>query len=720
MKNDAIDFRFGPRLTWTCIGLADDEHKTLVRQDGALLYGQLMANPLDNRLARTLAIKLSRLGDPQRSEQHTESPESAIVVTTLHYNHATLTLTAFAHADEQGKRTDVVLYRIELDQDLGPIPVELALDVHLLDAQVAQKTWGEPSHTIGRPGADILGINRVPQTLVVAHPHKLSWPATREYWTQNAQLVLCSSTFSQSTQGALCFPLNHNDTAHLDENWAQQALEQTRAYWANAKPIRSTFELPAGDTRDMVTACARNIMQARVVHDGEPVYHVGPLFYRGLWVVDGHFLLEAARYLGHDQEVDRALDGVIRRIRPDGSIELLPGHTKETGISLATLTRQAELTGNWKGLDARWDVVRRGVHYIQHLREQAHELPDSAPNKGLMPDAFTDGGANGRRPEYSTPLWSLVGLRYARDAARHLNHDEDAATFSDIYESLLADLYRCAKRDMRTLPDGAPYLPIVMPDGSPWMYLHRDNGQPPKPWEAMSPLSGAWALCHAIYPGQVFEADDPLVKALLGVLERFDNAQGIPTQAGWLSWRASWTYFASFAAHVWLFADRADKAVDYLHAFANHAAPTRVWREEQSLLDCPVEQWVGDMPHNWASAEFIRLARHLIVFERSNELRLLEGQARCWPVLDQPWRIERTPTRFGPVSIHVAPQPQGKTNITIERMANGADPEAVTLRLPEGACDVMLNGRPVPLDGGHISLPTSPARVTVSLEVNHA
>jgi hypothetical protein len=34
---------------------------------------------------------------------------------------------------------------------------------------------------------------------------------------------------------------------------------------------------------------------------------------------------------------------------------------------------------------------------------------------------------------------------------------------------------------------------------------------------------------------------------------------------------------------------------------------------------------VGDRPHDWANAEFIRLASHHLVFERGDELHLLEG-----------------------------------------------------------------------------------------------
>jgi hypothetical protein len=62
-----------------------------------------------------------------------------------------------------------------------------------------------------------------------------------------------------------------------------------------------------GKAGDFVAACARNILQAREVKNGKLTFQVGPTCYRGLWVVDGNFILEAARYLGYDKE---AIEGL--------------------------------------------------------------------------------------------------------------------------------------------------------------------------------------------------------------------------------------------------------------------------------------------------------------------------------------------------------------------------------------------------------------------------
>jgi hypothetical protein len=171
---------------------------------------------------------------------------------------------------------------------------------------------------------------------------------------------------------------------------------------------------------------------------------------------------------------------------------------------------------------------------------------------------------------------------------------------------------------------------------------------------AIQPGTATWALAQAIWPGEVLPPDHELVRNFLALLDSVDDEQGIPAETGWLTYRSLWTYYASFAAHAWLYAGRPDKAVDYLYGFANHAAPTRVWREEQPLHATGQEEVCGDMPHNWASAEFVRLVRHLLVFEVGGGLQLLAGVPSEWLAPGASIEVDRTPTRFGAVSLLVS------------------------------------------------------------------
>jgi hypothetical protein len=369
----------------------------------------------------------------------------------------------------------------------------------------------------------------------------------------------------------------------------------------------------------------------------------------------------------------------------------MPHHSKETGISLFTLVRQCELMGDDDRLCELWPVIRRAVAYIETLRAEARQLPADAPNYGLLPDAFADGGIGGKRAEYTTPLWILAGLKSVAGTARRLGQTEDAAHFQQVFDDLLADFRRCYARDAKTLPSGVTYLPQWMAGSGDHVHNVTYAGTPP-PHRRLNPQSGTWALEQAIYPGEVFPPDDEIVVEHCRLLDEIDDEEGMPQETGWLPYRALWGYQAAFAAEAMLYAGYGEKAADYLYAMANHASPTRVWREEQSLTASDHADFCGDMPHNWASAEFVRLLRHLLVFERGETLDLLAGLPAEWLQPNAAVRIERTPTRFGPVSLLLTCNEAGKPTLSYRlEESRLRQPEQLRVRLPQGVREITVN-----------------------------
>jgi hypothetical protein len=304
-------------------------------------------------------------------------------------------------------------------------------------------------------------------------------------------------------------------------------------------------------------------------------------------------------------------------------------------------------------------------------------------------------------------MWTLAGLKAAVTAARRLGRNDDAARFEADFDSLMADFRAHAARNMQTLPDGTPYLPQYYPGSGQQHWIANYPGTP-EPWHHLQPQSATWAMCQAIWPGEVFAPDDPLVQNLNRLNDLIDDEEGIPASTGWLPYRSVWSYHASFAAHVWLYTGRPDKAIDYLYAFANHASPTRVWREEQSLTSTGNGQFVGDMPHNWASAEFIRLVRHLLVLERGETLALLPGLPPEWIKPGAIVRVVRTPTRFGPVTLNLSCPTEDEVEIQIAFAPEWPRrPSRCVLHLPD-AWHVMLGGQRLVANAhGTFDLPTA-------------
>jgi hypothetical protein len=449
----------------------------------------------------------------------------------------------------------------------------------------------------------------------------------------------------------------------VEPTTVKQALacrERAVRYWEKAPLPFGRVTVPDAGIQALVDSSIRNIWQAREIKKGLPAFQVGPTCYRGLWIVDGSFLLEAAALVGAGKEARNGVAYEFTYQQPDGRIEVMKDFSKENGIVLWTCVRHAQLTQDKAWLESLWPRLEGIASHIRALRQQT--LTNSSPlDDGLVPAGFPDGGIGGVMDEYTNPYWNLVGLRAFVQAAYWLGRNEAALLWRSEYEDFLAAYYRAAKRDLKTDANGFPYVPIRM------------DGQD-------LPQRGQWAFCHAVYPGQIFAKEDPLVASTMAMLEATER-EGMVYGTGWDA-AGIWNYFASFYGHAWLWQGNGRKAAQALKAFANHAAPTLVWREEQSLKGEPFKK-VGDMPHNWASAEFIRLTVHLLALDRGDELHLLEGMPPEWLGPGMVTRLDGVATPFGPLHLTVRVDKKG-ASATLSVKVLAANCRAIVIHLPDG------------------------------------
>ncbi len=421
-------------------------------------------------------------------------------------------------------------------------------------------------------------------------------------------------------------------TVPADIGEAERFRAQAADYWQKLDLPYGRIEVPDAGVQALLDSSIRNIYQAREIKKGLPAFQVGPTCYRGLWVVDGSFLMEAVTFLGRSNEARDGIRYLLSFQREDGAIQIMDGHWKETGIALWAVTRHARLTGDKAWLGDVWPKLERGFAFIRAMRRMASADP-KALNAGLIPDGMSDGGLGGKYPEYTNVYWTMAGMRAAVEAARWLGRTEQAQDWQREYDDFSAAFRRAAERDMKTDAHGNRCLPIRMRD------------------DQNVPLQKAqWAFLHAVFPGNVFSPDDPLVRGNMAMLRAVEE-EGLVLDTGWVA-RGVWNYFGSFYAHAWLWLGDGRKASETLYAFGNHASPLLAWREEQMPVGKGPEN-CGDMPHNWAGAEFIRLVRHLLVLERGDALHLFEGLPKAWAKPGAGIRLRDLATEFGPISLEL-------------------------------------------------------------------
>lgn len=446
-------------------------------------------------------------------------------------------------------------------------------------------------------------------------------------------------------------------------NGAVATRNRAVEYWQHAPLPYGRIEVPDAGIQALLDSAIRNIWQARDIKKGVPVFQVGPTIYRQLWIVDGAFLLETATLLGAGDQARTAITYTLSQQKPSGAFEVLsPQYYKENGIVIWTCVRHAMLTQDKAWLESVWPQLEKAALYIKELRRRSLE-DDSPLDDGLNPPGEIDGGLAGwqsgfKHPEFSNCYWNLAGLHAFIQAASWLGKTNTVAIWQKEYDDFYATFRKAALRDTRKDDKGNSYVPIFMGN-----------------WGNELPQRAQWSFCQAVYPGQIFAKGDPLVTGNLAMLKATER-EGMVYGTGWDA-TGIWTYFASFYAHAWLWQGDGVKAWHLLYAFANHAAPVLDWREEQALKGQPYKK-VGDMPHNWASAEFIRLTVHLLEIDRGNELHLFEGLPRQWAGPGMVTRLNGIATPFGKLTMELKVAADGRTaRLRVEPLSDPSCKEIV-------------------------------------------
>ncbi len=659
-----VDFRYSPHHSQSTICFPDDPCKSIVGQSGDLRYGfakSLLVGMED--FTTVVEFSLAGFQDDKVVRQWIETPGVPIVHTLIERPAATLELIAFATRHGEEGRVDNVLMSIKSKHG----PVAVAPKIHIRTCEKLElEDYASPVATA------IFHESKAP-FLISA---KIGETSGRCGWWEEAGFTLYlphgQATPEHEARYFVRLPQQQQAAAMLREHLQdpETLLTETREFWSKWKPFGSTDWSYPQKHGEFLTACARNIQQAREVKNRRLVFQVGPTVYRGLWIVDGNFLLEAARYLGYDQEADQGLRSEWSKQADSGQVIAASGgeHWKDTAIAMFTLVRQCELKQDWSLFHELEPNVSRAIDFLVGLRDQARSGKSTNGRYGLLAPGFADGGIDGVRSEFTNTVWTLAGLRAVAAAARQQGIptlDKAGAFCNELY----AALQETAKQEMVRHPAGFDYLPMIAHDDA--------SVNDPDPWNRPRPQTAQWALSHAIYPGLVFDKTDPIVRGHIELLQSCTQ-EDVPTETGWLWHDSLWTYNASFAAHVYLWAGLRDWAHRTFTGFLNHASPLYCWREEQPLQHALVGQDWGDMPHNWASAECVRYLRHMLALEDGKTLRLLEGITAAELKGQAAYVLRDSPTRFGRISLALEPTGTRGWRLEFER-AQGPVPNSIVI-----------------------------------------
>lgn len=441
----------------------------------------------------------------------------------------------------------------------------------------------------------------------------------------------------------------------------EKEMQKAAAWWTRNSPSATAISVPDKGIQSVLGSSIRNIFQARDIRKGNKSFHVGPTIYRGLWLADGSFLLETATMLNYIKDVRSCIDYLTHFQLKDGGFEMITTFHKENGLVPFMLVRHAMLTQDKQWLQQNWSVIEGCLKRINYLRSEA--MKDSTkPYYGLLPHGNVDGGIQ-HGNDYSNTEWCLSGMKWAIGAAKWLGKNDQAAAWQKDYDSLYHNFMNMARKDLRQDDHGNTYLPVM---------IHNEDNYPPQ--------KGQWAFCQSVYPGQIFDDNAEAHKIAEGTVNmlRDHREEGLVINTGWMD-QGLWTYFASFYGHALQWLGNGKELPQLLYDYANHSSPTMVWREEQKPVGKGNEE-VGDMPHNWASAEFVRMVVHMIELDRGKELHLFEGLPKQWVKAGAITKLNGIRTPFGRINLDLTVNAKGdNAMLNLAFLDPGQLPEKVVI-----------------------------------------
>jgi hypothetical protein len=643
-KAPGVDYRYAPEEWQSAFCFPNDPFKSLVSKTGEMLYGHPGPDAPADAFAQAVSFGFRDRESGAYVSQQLDAAGVPVITTVLGWKDLKVTMLLFATNAAGEGRVDNLLVTVAPQ---GKETVAITPEV-----RIASKT-GLSSDTkdmpaIARKEMGIATLESKPsRTFFVADApvDHAEDKGVHRFRMKKEELAP-----GQTLSYVLRFP----QEAQPAENVAgglilgEKLLAEVRAFWQTWTPTSAplTWTL-SGPLHDFLVASSRTMSQCRLSKDGKGSYLAGPTVARTLPPVAGHFLAEAALYLGNVKEAKETLVAIWDRQDENGAVLAPAGdqHAKNTAAAIYALVRYAELSQDWDYFNELYPDAYKAAMYLRGLRNAA--LGDGTANGtyGLIQKGIGDNGLSGVRAEFSDTLWTLIALKPLLEVADRLFLDKR----SDIREFLgllRASFIAAAKKEMQRHPNGFSYLPMLLKDDALWQ--EKDPLLKPRAQTAQITLS------QALYPGVVVGKDDNITKGHLELM-RASLKEDVPAETGWLTTDGVWNANAAVAAQVFLWAGMPEEARAIFVGFLNHASPLLSWRQEQPLRSAALKKSFGDMPESWAAAECVRYLRHTLVLEDDKILRLLDGVTESDIAAGKPLALGATPTRWGKISVSLEP-----------------------------------------------------------------
>jgi hypothetical protein len=384
-----------------------------------------------------------------------------------------------------------------------------------------------------------------------------------------------------------------------------------------------TIDVPA-DTPlvDAIRASVGWILATRKGAALEP----GTRSYDRSWIRDGALMAAALLRFGYADVVRDYIAWYAPHQYPSGKVpccvdargaDPVPEHDSN-GEFIYLVMEYWRHTGDRALLERMWPRVVRAVAYLDSLRQTRrtpeYRTGDAQVFFGLLPPSISHEGYSAKpMHSYWDDFFALRGFKDAASIAAVLGHTAEATRFAAFRDEFETDLLRSL--DLAMTQHKIDYLPGAADPG---------DFDATSTTIALSPVGEEHRLPQA---------------ALEHTFERYwANLQGRLEDTTWDGYAG----YEIRAAGAMLRLGWKARALALLRTFLNDREPP-AWNQWPEVIyrDRHAPKFVGDVPHAWVAADFLRSATDLFAYERESDSALVLGAG-----LDSTW--------LGNGGVHVA------------------------------------------------------------------
>jgi hypothetical protein len=448
--------------------------------------------------------------------------------------------------------------------------------------------------------------------------------------------------------------------------------------------------------RPLLRTLRSNLAYTLLERDG-PAIRPGTRSYARSWIRDGALISAALLRLGHAEAVRAYIEWFAKYQDADDRVpccvdrrgaDAVPENDSH-GELLFSIAEYWRFTRDADFLRRVFPHVERTVSYIDALRQKRRTEEYRTSEKllffGLLPESISHEGYSAKPVHsYWDDFWALKGLKDAADLAAALGREDLRRRWADLRDEFARDLFASLSRTIASR--GIDFIP-----GS----AELADFDPTATTIALDPAGELERLPR---------------RELLVTFERY--FEEFRRRRDGKTWDAYTPYeirtVGTFVRLGWR--ERAEELLDFFMAGRRPAGwngwAEVVGREPRS------PRFIGDMPHAWVGADFIRSVLDLFAWERASDgaLVLAAGIPSSWLRGGRPVAVRRLRTPHGPLDYTLRREKQG-LRFSIGRLS--LPPGGIALRPPLEAPPrrVTVNGKPVSFSGEELVLRRLPATV---------